>query len=481
MGSVPPSSEVSVPRIVIGCALLLVSCATTGKSPPPTPTVVVAPMCILLATTTMINPTSDVTTVSERTDPTAFHGFRRLHAMSGPRGNSTVGFRPEVYGTDEAWLRNPFAPAVFRAQSHPARRPNSNDFAGSAWSITAQNASGVWSRVLTVGSANPGNDRDDPVAGGMTTPQLMPVGLANPQMFACAGERSEDDRVRTTQLIEVTPTGITPIQDLLSGDDRFVPNTPGPLRGPADPPTPTIRNLPGNPVRDGRVECAMTQLEDDVASRELHMLAISNGVLYHSMANNFGTATTGNGLTFNRFNTVSPWGDVGQALGGGFGNVVHATLVSRPRSVSVFFVAQKNNVFRLWHAVRFSAGAGSWRPADDVLALTGGNANGVVDPFRVAAGVCPMFGEEATGARPDETELVYVMYRPDRVMTGGRIVSTTRQWSVGLPGNYSPLSDMTKLMSTTSDTTRNHTLEKLVITTRPFADNAVPPPPPEPP
>lgn len=67
------------------------------------------------------------------------------------------------------------------------------------------------------------------------------------------------------------------------------------------------------------------------------------------------------------------------------------------------------------------------------------------------------------------------MYRPDRVMTGGRIVSTPRQWN-GVPaanGIYSPLNSMSSLLITTSDTNRNHRLESLGISTRPFADNAM--------
>jgi hypothetical protein len=54
----------------------------------------------------------------------------------------------------------------------------------------------------------------------------------------------------------------------------------------------------------------------------------------------------------------------------------------------VFFVAESGGRYRLFHAVRFSAGGGSWRPADDVLALNGGTLTGTTFPFSVAAGVC---------------------------------------------------------------------------------------------
>lgn len=471
-----------------GCAMLA-SCTSTGVATG-TPTVRVAPVCALFVKSSSNNPSgsvnarSDTAIVAERTDPNVFHGFTRLRRLSGPRGNPAVGFTPDTYAINEAWLRNPLAPVVFRAQAHPARRAAFNDFKASAWSINAQDASGVWSRVLAVGSANPGNEEDTAAAGALTVPQLMPVGLANPQMFACAGDRSDDNTVRTTSLFEVTvpdaasrnPGGVSFIQDLLNGDDRFVPNRPGPLIGPANPPTPRLTS-PGNHARDGSVRCAMSQFEDNLATRELHMLTIDNGVLYHAMANNFSAATSGSGSTFDRFNTVSSWGDVGQALGGGFGTILSATIVaSRQTAVSLFFVARSGNTHRLWHAVRYSANGGSWRPADDVLALSGGAVSGIPDPFHVAAGVCPVFGEEAVGAGPGDTELVYVMHRPDREMTGGRIVSTPRQWSVGLPGTHSPLTSLTSLMSTSSDTSRQHTLESLSLSTRPFRDDAVPPP-----
>ena len=459
-------------------ALLLAGCTTPGGSGGGTAaTVPVAPMCTLLATSSMINPVADNAVVSERTDANSFHGFTHLHGLTGPRGNAAIGFTPDLYAVSEAWLRNPSAPMVFRAQAHPARRPAFNDFKGSAWSINVQNASGTWSPVIATGTANAGNEEDTLAAGALTAPQLMPVGDANPQMFACAGARSEDNAVRTTSLFEVTATGASFIQDLVNGDDRFVPNAPGPLIGPSNPPTPTVHS-PGNHVRDGSVRCAMTQSGDNIATRELHMLTIDNGVLYHAMASNFGPATSGSGsFTFNRFRTVSQWGDVAQALGVNFGTIINATVIaSRPTAISVFFVAQSGNRNRLWHAVRFSANGGSWRPADDVLALSGGSPNGVVDPFAVAAGMCPIFGEEAAGASPGDTEIVYVMYRPDRVMTGGRMISTTRQWSSGSPSSYSPLASMTSLMTTTSVTSRQHTLESLSIATRPFRDDAVPPP-----
>jgi hypothetical protein len=475
-----PWSVVRARGGVLALAVALGACTPrSGAGPAPLP---VAPFCTLLATTFTDNPKGDSGLVSERTDPASSHGFTRLRGVSLPRGNPALGFKPDVYGISEAWLRRPGAPTVVRAQAHPARIATGN-FNASAWSLNAQDATGAWSPPFATGSANRGDEVDDPETGGLNTPQLMAVGVANPQLFACAGGRSQDDALRTTVLLEVTPPdratgapgGVRRVQDVLNGDDRFVPNRPGPIPGPPTPPTPTLSGRPGNPVRDGRVECAMTQSGDDVATRELHLLTVHNGVLYHAMASNWSTATTGGGATFQRFNTVSAWADVAQALGRSFGRVVSATLVaSRPTALSVFFDAEVGGRHWLWHAVRFSAGTGSWRAADDVLALSGDSANGTAEPFRIAAGVCPLFGEER--AVSGDSELVYVMYRLDRTMTMGRILSTQHTWSNGSRSIYSPLSSLTGLLSTSSVTSRNHRLERLTVSTRPFRDDPSLPP-----
>jgi hypothetical protein len=338
---------------------------------------------------------------------------------------------------------------------------------------------GTWTGPFFVGSANRGTEQDDPEAGGKTVPQLMPVGSATLEMFACAGARSEDNALRTTWLMELmAPTGsparggsVTFIQDLLNGDDRFVPNRPGPLVGPANPPAPPINNRPGNPVREGSVQCAMTQLDDNVATRELNMLTISNGVLYHSAASSFGTATDGLGTPFKRFNAVSPWADVGQALGGGLGNIVAATLVaSRPTAISVFFVAESGGRYRLFSSMRL-AGSGVWRlPPDDVLAVNGGTLNGTTFPFKVAAGMCPVFG------RPQDSELIYAMWDADRNIQVGRVAPAAQQWAPGIVGVYPPMSTITNLLARTGDPTRQATIQSLQIVARPFRDDARPPP-----
>ena len=467
--------------------LMFLSCCLAGCTTPGGTGVAqipVAPMCTLLATDSMVNPDSNSALTSERTDAGTFDGFVRLHGTSGQRGNGAIG-NTRVYAFTEAWLHDPLTPVVFRAQAHPLTRTASGDTLASAWTISTQDATGAWSGPIFVGTANRGrNEVDDQAAAALTVPQLMPVGVTNPQMFACAGTRTDDDTARTTALFEFrVPTGGLRagnfIQDLVYGDDRFVPNKPGGVFvGPATPPTPTLTS-PGNRVRDGSVRCAMTQFEDVLATRELHMLTIDGGVLYHSMANDWGESRFGDGTLFNRFRAVSPWADVGQALGQNFGVIESATLVAQPRMISVFFVARgSDNRYRLWHAVRQSQGGGSWRPADDVLARTGGSPNGAVDPYDIAAGVCPLFGEEATGATGSDTELVYVMFnKAQRTMLGGRIVPTPRQWgNTTVTTIYSPLSPMHALLPSTNDTSRMHRLEGLWISTRPFADSAMPPP-----
>ncbi len=458
--------------------ILLTGC---GSTPGGRATVPVAPMCTMHAVIFSVNPPDSRVLVSERTNPNSNHGFTRFRIIAGPRGNTAVGFTPDVYGFSEAWSHNTAGSVVYRAQAHPARRGNTGPFSASAWSLNTQDATGRWSPTSRVFSAQRGTEQDSPPVGGMTVPQLMPVGLATPQVFGCAGERSQDEAVRTTWLIEATasnPATGTPgaptidfVQDLLSGDDRFVPNAPGPLRGPANPPAPRITDRPGMPVRDGTVQCAMTQFEDDVSTRELHMVAIRNGVLHHSMANNFGEvrANAGTGFAFNRFRTVSTWGDVGQALGGGFGNIIDVAVVARPRALHVFFVAQSGSSTRLWHAVRFSAGGGSWRPADDVLTLNGAHPSGAGFPFRIAAGLCPQVGQ------PQQTELVYTLWN-DRLgaMWTARVVSTPQQWLPGLQGTYSPLIDIAPLRG--GNATNPASIDSMVIGTRPFRDDARPPP-----
>ncbi|MET0657620.1 MAG: hypothetical protein ABW110_05615 [Steroidobacteraceae bacterium] len=467
----------SVSTVVISAALvgLLGSCTSTSTTS--TPTLPVAPFCNIVIGESLENGNLREVMVTRRTDPATANHFTRASGIGGPKGNPTLGSNNDVYAIREAWLHRPGAPVVVRSEAHPANRRNTTDALASSWLIREQDATGAWSGPYAGGSGNRGDEVDSPAAGALTVPQLMTVGVANLQMFACVGGRTQDNTARTTWLIEITsampatpttantPASVMTIQDVINGDDRFLPNAPGPLIGPANPPTPRVRG-PGDQASNGNVQCAMTQVGDDVTTRELHMIAIRNGVLYHSMASNFSTATSESGSTFLRFSTISPWGDVTAVLGGGFGPVVSAAVVaSRSNAISVLFVAQKGTQYRPFHAVRFSSGGGSWRPVDDMLALRdGAGAIGTMQPFKIAAGMCPAFNASTP---QQDNQIVYVQWRDNDFAIVGDIVSTPQNWPGGLQGIYSPTSTLPGVMRNFAPT-RNHTLLDFSISARPF-------------
>lgn len=456
-------------------ATLVAGCGSTGGGPSGPATWPVNPFCSVMIAETIDAPRIRQVMSTTRTDQAAANHFTRVSGRV--RLNPFVVNDNESYGWSEVWFRRVTAPVVIRATSHPAPR-SSSDNQASRWALDMQDLTGAWSAApFATGSANAGNEIDDATAGALTTPQLMSVGVANPQVFACAGTRTEDNALRTTSLFEVVvpPPGTTApstrfIQDLLYGDDRFVPNRSGPLIGPANPPTPRVAGV-GDQAGDGAVLCAMTQVDDDVTTRQLHMIARRNGGLYLSVADQFGTATSESGATSLRFSRVSPWQDVGQALGGAYGQVVSAAIVaSRPAAVSILFVAQTGAQYRTYHAVRFSSGV--WRPTDDVLALRDGTgAIGALSPFNVAAGMCPMY-PETSADRGDE--IVYVLWRDNDFASVGRIISTSRTWpNSSITGIYSPMSRLDGLMRSVNPT-RNHRLTRFSIAARPFP-NGTPP------
>jgi hypothetical protein len=470
--------------IVAACAITALSSLLLGAScksnpTPPPPVIATNPVCVMQATVFTDNPKADTVMASVRNSTNVEYGFETFSLPRMPRGNPSPGAPNDIYGFAEAWMRTPLGPIVVRGQAHPGRRAAFNDFGGSAWTIAFQDNRATWSGSLGSSTISRGNETDRSEDGALLTPQLMPVGVANPQMFACAGARSMDEAVRTISLFEVFPPSasgggrVRLVQDLLNGDDRFA-RTTDPL-SPQAPPTPTIHNSPGSPPHDGFALCAMTQLDDDDATRELHMLMISDNRLFHAMANNWSDATSDSGGTFKRFNTVTQWAEVTSVLGGSFGKVVSAAMVGRPRSINVLFMAQHGNLHKLWHTVRFSP-SGAWRAADDVLALNFGNVNGVPEEFQIALGNCPVYGPEAIGAAPGQTELVYALYQP-KLETSllGRIVTAPIEWVPGvLTGIYSPL--QTFRVPRASNPARNIRLGRIVISERPFPDFATPPP-----
>jgi hypothetical protein len=423
--------------------------------------------------------------IAERTDPNAGSNFSAFGPLNPPLGNGAITFNttgiPDTFAINESWLRIPGAPVVFRGQATPAARQIGNtiggatDFNGSGWLIHTQDAFGTW-LAAAAGTANSGTEIDGVQSAALTVPQFMPVGNATMEMFACAGLRTEDNRARSTWLLQLTPPdpangklpSSMPIQDLLYGDSLFVPNAPGPLIGPPTPPVPSVTG-PGDQAGTGAVLCAMSQLGDNISTRQLHMLAIRGGRLYHSMASNFGPVTQA-GFTFNRFRAISPWGDVGQVLGNTFGTIRSAAIVAHPTSVSVFFYADAGNgLYKLWHAVRFASG--SWRAADDVFLLSGDALGGTVYQMNVAAGNCPAFGAAAWDDTTNEMLVALSGGSNPLQVLAMRVVTTPRNWRPGVTGIYEPWKSVPS-----GSLAGSFYLQNVVVSARPFADNAKPTP-----
>lgn len=467
-------------RVVRGTVLVSSATLITGCPPPnsqgPTP-IPVAPMCTILcdvASSGTISWNGQVL-VSDRTDPTTDHGFTAFRLMSGPKGSALIPFTsptglPDTYAISEVWRHGAGSPVVFRAQATPASRTISSgtDFFGSGWNVVAQNPIGAWSGSLGAGSANDGTFGEPPEMAARTVPQLMAVGLANPEVFGCAGARTQDNTGRTTWLIEATSSGtggsVMFIQDLLVGDDRWQANMPGPTGSGAGKPVPSLSG-PGNPMSDGSVKCVMSQVDDDLTTRQLQMFYINNGVLYHSSASNWGPITFPAGM--NRFRSISSWAEVGPVLGGGFGDIVDVAAAPRPSAVDVFFVSHANNRYKIFHTARFSAG--SWHPVEDVLALNKDFPTGSTSALRVAAGTCPKLGAAVFDVSTSEPLLAVLGLSPGVKVI--RRVGTPQFWQAGVFGAYSPMRDVP--MGALAPPLF---LRDVAITARPFADNAVPPP-----
>jgi hypothetical protein len=249
------------------------STATVGATLP------VRPACTILCVGELIDNNlpggrrTDAIFLSERVASNPDDHFTPFHPISGPVGNPNLGpfDSANTDGISEVWQRFPGSSVVYRALATPAARTNlevrttlcggyCKDNRGSAWQIQAQDATGTWSPVFGRGSANSGTDLDSPEVGGLTVPQLMTVGVANPQVFACAGGRTQDFRARTTYLIEAMAPGtsgggtggtVATIEDLLNGDRFYTFNSP--LQSPT-PPTPRVYG-PGDPT--GTVRCSV--------------------------------------------------------------------------------------------------------------------------------------------------------------------------------------------------------------------------------
>lgn len=439
------------PRLPAVAALVFVLGLVGGCDTAETPRLAVAPVCAL-NWVTVADPLPGSAEArlfpltSWRVDPATASGFERARDPDGlGLGDGLIGL-PNVAAFDEAWFRNAIAPRMIQVQAVTASRAGAILPGEYEWVVQARDAAGTLSPVFGRESFRPRGQRLTPEAAAESLPQLMPVGALTPQMFACAGGMSDDAAVDTTLLYEITPPGqpsqaaITLIQDVLNGDNRFLPNAPGPLRGPAEPPAPRISG-PGPEVSRGIVRCAMIQMEDDAATRELHAIAVHNGDLLHSVARNFGTAVTdnGRGSSFARFNAVSPWRSIPQALGGGFGRVTSAAIVAAgPRSVSVYFTAERNRRYRLFHTA-FLSQTLTWTSPEDVLALNGDAPGGTVYDFRVSANQCPPPGASSWTAANTE-HLIALQGGPNPYFLPLiRRTPNVQEWSPGVTGRYSGL------------------------------------------
>ena len=422
---------------------------------------------------------------SWRRDTASNSGFERSRNPEGlGLGNGLIG-RPDVAAFDEAWFRNVRAPQMVMVQAVRASRAGAIVPGEYEWILRARDSAGTLSPVFGRESFRPRGQKLTPEAAAEALPQLMPVGVFTPQMFACAGGLSDDGAVDTTLLYEITPpgqssqAGVSLIQDVLSGDNRFLPNAPGPLRGPASPPSPRISG-PGPQADRGNVRCAMIQQDDDTATRELHVIAVRNGDLLHSVISSFGTAVTNNGRgsPITRFNAVSPWGSVPQALGGGFGRITSAAVVaSGPRSVSVYFTAERNGLYRLFHTARLSQ-TGAWTRPEDVLALNGDAPGGTVYDYRVSANSCPPPGASSWTVANAE-HLIALQGGPNPYFLPViRRTPTAQQWSPGVTGRYSGLQNISLYAGSYADgQAENIRIPVVRISGRAF-DRDRPPPPP---
>jgi hypothetical protein len=469
-----PATRVSrVCLILLSCCGFFLFAARPRAQTP----LAVVPRCTVLAhvefagtSSVPYQPGTGLVLVAERTDPSAGSNFSPFRRVSGPIGNraTLADLNDSVFAMNEAWLRVPGAPSVFRGQATPALLQGADGF-GSAWFIHAQDALGRWSGIET-GTANKGNELDSAEVAALTVPQFMPVGVASPEIFACVGLRTEDKSARSTWLLKLKASDPvkggswsgTPVQDLLYGDSRFVPNAPGPLVGPSSPPVPSIAG-PGDQAGTGSALCAMTQLNDDVSTRQLHMLAIRNGRLYHSLASDFGPVSQGF-LSFERFRTISPWGDVGQVLGNTFGTIRSSAIVAHPTGISVFFYADAGNGrYKLWHAKRFPDG--SWRAPDDVFLLSGNAATGTPYQMRVSAGNCPAFGAPTWNDTTNEILVALSGGSNPLQVLGIRVVTAPRSWRPGVTGIYSPWEWIPS-----GSLTGQYRLRNVVVSARPFTE-----------
>lgn len=419
------------------------ACGTPTRTGP-----AIRPQCVVIADVsfsgTVINGQAFGST-STATTPARFTPFL---AMGGPIGAPTPRL-PDTYAMTESWLRFPIGAKVYRGQVVPSARildGHEQDFLNRAWTLDVQDATTGWQPLggalqstLTIKGVGPDN------APEHMAPQFLPVGTTMPTMFVCGGRRTNDDAQQSTWLFRADPPvggqnasgRLLPIQDLLKGDSIPLPkvNLVGVPTGGNEPdPVPKIMG-PGEPVTEGWLKCVMTQTEDDVSTRVLHVLALRDKQLYHAVLSDFGPVTQGTS-SFDRFRSVTPWQNIESVLGEDFGDITSFAAVAQGPALQVFAIAKKSNVYRTWHTARFPSN--EWRPAHDVWKESGDAYAGNVYEYRIAAGVCPI--PEATTAGDPRSEIVLAFAGgPDsRDVLTMRVVDERRLWVDGVfPSVYS--------------------------------------------
>jgi hypothetical protein len=152
----------------------------------------------------------------------------------------------------------------------------------------------------------------------------------------------------------------------------------------------------------------MTQVGDDLNTRQLNMLTIRDGRLYHSTASEWSEATNFRGNTFMRFKTETAWANVGDAVPIS-GYVTDVAAVAGERQLDVFIVTiDSHGTTQVIHTLRRQSD-GAWSHPKDVLAESGINVSSSF-PVHIAAGVCP---KELGSANHSDTGPSYAVPNSD--------------------------------------------------------------------
>ncbi len=471
---------------VIPLAFLLCGCPAP---PPAIPDLSINGMCVLLADVWALNAitVNNKEYVSQRdsTGPAHF-GFGDFRLIGGPAGDPTLTIvntdgLPSVYAVSETWFRGQQNEAI-RGEVTPslARDANGNLLQGepgtginATWQVAEQDATGSWKNSVMAPEGRRGTTASNGIVGPTDSatveglPQWMDTGDASEHLFFCAGTLSANGRASTTGLYEFTPKGLSPggtpmpaniafVQDILNGDTQFTPDTmplplmPG-LR--VAPPVPTNAGPAGNFITSGVVNCAMTQLGDDVTTRALHVMAVSGRWLLHATLANYGPVTQllsdGTTKTFSRFRTVSPWEEITQIFPAtDFGDLQHVSAIGTGHDglLQVFFVGKTSmggrDMYRIWHTTRYANL--SWGTPVDVLAASGDSATGAVFDMPVTASFCPAAGQPLSNDRDDEILLTHYDQLPD-LITVQIVARTAKVWVPGrASSNYSQMISVPK-------------------------------------